>query len=68
MSRVLAVLIGLSFLGCSMAYVAEDDVFVALVFNDSQFPAEAGRGSLVRALRDYRSAQAARHPTPAWND
>jgi D-alanyl-D-alanine carboxypeptidase len=40
-----------------VAYVARDDVFVSVVINDSQVSAEAGLWALVRALREYRSAQ-----------
>jgi D-alanyl-D-alanine carboxypeptidase len=40
-----------------VAYVAQDDVFVSVVFNDSQVSAEAGLWALVRALREHRSAQ-----------
>ncbi|WP_163867453.1 serine hydrolase domain-containing protein [Myxococcus eversor] len=41
-----------------VAYVVEDDVFVSVVFNDSQVSAEAGLWALVRALREHRDAQA----------
>ncbi|MBZ4409941.1 beta-lactamase family protein [Myxococcus sp. XM-1-1-1] len=40
-----------------MAWLPEDDAFVAVIFNDNQVAAEAGLWALVRALREHRSAR-----------
>ena len=39
-----------------VAYLADDDMFVSVIFNDHKVPAEAGRWALVRAVRAERQS------------
>lgn len=40
-----------------VAYVANDDVYVAVLLNDKDVPAEAGLWAVVRAIRAFRAAR-----------
>ncbi|MEZ5317369.1 MAG: serine hydrolase domain-containing protein [Vicinamibacterales bacterium] len=44
------------------AYVAADDLYVAVLFNDKDVPAEAGLWALVRAVREYRASTGGLEP------
>ena len=45
---------GISGFTSIVAYVADDDMFVSVIFNDQKAPAEAGLWAVVRAVRAQR--------------